>query len=482
MNVKEYNQHQSLMFPPHLRDFLPDDHQAVIINDIVETLDLKNFYQKLSTEGAQAYHPKMMVKILVYAYANRIFSSRKIQAALSESIAFIFLAAWQKPDFRTISDFRKNNLERFLEIFDQTVDICRRLGMVSLGHLAIDGSKFKANASDRRTYDQKRIDSAIEQLVKQAEQADAQEDQLLGPDNAGDQIPAQIRRQKDRLKKLQSIKKQLQDSGKEKINATDPDAVFMKTGSGIRTCYNAQIAVDEKHQIIVAARVTDQPADTELLLPMVAQAEKAIGPIDKLSADSGYSSGENLQQLAEKGIDAHIPDANYQGNQRGKQDAPGESFFSKSCFQRDELNDCFICPAGKTLRFSHLVTTKGQKHSRMYRCRDFKTCTLKSRCTKARNGRSIIINAYDDQFRAMRSKLDSPYGKRLYAKRQGIVEPVFGHIKEAIGFGKFLLRGLEKADGEFAIVCIVHNLRKIANALRPKRPLCKLQVAAGTIY
>jgi len=231
MNVKEYNQQQSLLFPPHLRDFLPDDHQAVIINDIVETLDLKNFYQKLSSEGAQAYHPKMMIKILVYAYANRIFSSRRIQAALSESIAFIFLAAWQKPDFRTISDFRKNNLERFLEIFDQTVDICRRLGLVSLGHLAIDGSKFKANASDKCTYGQQHIDSAIEQLVRQAEQTDAQEDQLLGPDNVGDQIPAQVRRQKDRLKKLQSIKKQLQDSGKKKINTGQRGGCYADGGN-----------------------------------------------------------------------------------------------------------------------------------------------------------------------------------------------------------------------------------------------------------
>jgi len=345
MNVKEYNQDQGLLFPPHLRQLLSDDHPAVIVNDVVETLDLSCLYQKISPEGNPAYHPKMMLKILIYAYSNGIFSARDIHRALHESIAFIYLSAWQKPDFRTISDFRKNNLERFSEIFDQTVDICRRLGMVSLGHLSIDGSKFKANASDRRTYDQKRVDSAIEQLVKQAEQIDAQEDQLLGPDNADDQIPAQIRRQKDRLKKLQQIQKQLHDSGKEKINATDPDAVFMKTGSGVKTCYNAQIAVDEQHQVIVAARVTDQPGDTELLLPMVAQAEKAIGPIDKLSADSGYSSGENLQQLAAKGIDAYIPDSNYQGNRRGKQDAPGEPFFSKSCFQRDELNDCFICPA-----------------------------------------------------------------------------------------------------------------------------------------
>jgi transposase len=466
MNVREYNQHQNLMFPPHLRDFLPDDHQAVIINDVVETLDLTCFYQKLSKEGNQAYHPKMMIKILVYAYANRMFSSRKIQAALNESIAFIFLAAWQRPDFRTISDFRKNNLEEFLGVFGQTVDICKRLGMLSLGHLAIDGSKFKANASDKRTYDRERIEAELERLVGEAEETDAREDRLFGPDNADDCIPDQIRRQKDRIEKLRQIKRQLQDSGKEKINATDEDAVFMKTGSGIKTCYNGQIAVDEKHQVIVACRVTSQASDTDQLLPMVDQAEKAAGPIDKLSADSGYSSGENLEQIAARGIDAYIPDANYQGRQRGRQDAPGEPFFSRSCFKRDELRDCFICPAGKELRFSHFVKAKGGKHSRMYRCRDFKSCSLKKCCTKARNGRSIILNAYDDQFRAMRSKLDSPYGRSLYARRKSIVEPVFGHIKETMGFFRFILRGLDKVNGEFAIVSIAHNLRKIINVLK----------------
>ncbi len=474
MNVREYNQDQNLMFPPHILDFLPDDHQAVIINDVVESLDLNCFYKKLSSEGRRAYHPKMMIKILVYAYANQIFSSRKIQAALSESIAFIYLAAWQRPDFRTISDFRKNNLAEFLDIFGQTVDICRRLGMVSLGHLAIDGSKFKANTSDKRTYDQEKLEKAIERLVEQAEQIDAKEDQLYGPDSADDQIPDKVRQQKDRLKKLQQIKKQLQDSGKEKINATDPDAVFMKTRDGIKTCYNGQLAVDEKHQIIVAAQVTDQASDTEQLLPMVEHAEKAIGSVDKLSADSGYSSGENLQQVADKGIDAYIPDANYQGSQRGKQDTPGDEYFSRSCFKRDEQRDCFICPAGKDLYFSHFVKTKGKKRSRMYRCRDFKTCSLKSRCTKARNGRNIILNAYDDQFRAMRNKLDSAYGKRLYAKRKCIVEPVFGHIKEIMGFSRFLLRGLDKVNGEFFIVCIAHNLRKIVNAFKPKGPLINL--------
>ena len=156
MNVKDYDQNQNLLFPPHLRDFIPNDHEAVVINDIIETMDLNCFYKKLSKEGSQAYHPKMMFKILAYAYANGIFSSRKIHKALHESVAFIYLAAWQKPDFRTINDFRKNNLTEFHMLLNQLIHMCDRLGMISLGHLAVDGSKFKANASDRKTYDKKR--------------------------------------------------------------------------------------------------------------------------------------------------------------------------------------------------------------------------------------------------------------------------------------------------------------------------------------
>jgi transposase len=189
MNVRDYNQDQGILFPPHLREFLPDVHQAVVINDVVETLDLSCLYQKVSPEGNPAYHPKMMLKILIYGYANGIFSSRRLQKALGESIAFIYLAAWQKPDFRTISDFRKNNLAELQDLFGQVVDMCTRLGMVSLGHIAIDGSKFKANASDKRTYDKKRISKAIDKLLKQADKEDSREDRLFGSGSGGDEIP-----------------------------------------------------------------------------------------------------------------------------------------------------------------------------------------------------------------------------------------------------------------------------------------------------
>lgn len=479
MNVKDYNQHQRLLFPPHLTDFLPDNHQAMIINDVVESLDFTNLYRKLSSEGNPAYHPKMMIKVLVYAYANGIFSSRKIQAALLESIAFIFLSGWQKPDFRTISDFRKNNLGEFKALFNQVVDICKQLGMVSLGHIAIDGSKFKANASDKRTYDKERVTKAIDKLLEQAEQVDCWEDQLFGADNTDRQVPEQIQQREKRLKKLQQIKDQLAQSDKQKINASDSDAVFMKTSNGLKTSYNGQVAAEQSHSVIVAADVTSDPSDTEHLIPMVEQVENSCGGLETVSADSGYSSGENLQAMVDKRIDAYIPDANHQGSHRGKQDAPAEGLFPRTCFQRDELQDCFICPAGQKLTFSHLQKVKNKKPLRLYRCQSFKDCPLRQRCTKSRSGRSITLNAHADQFKAMRTKLDSAYGKRIYAKRRSIVEPVFGHIKEVLGFSKFHLRGLPKVRGEFLLVCIAHNMRKIINALRAPDILSRRQRLAG---
>ena len=460
------------MFPPHLRDLIPDEHLAVILNDVVETIDLSCLYNKVPLEGNPSYHPKMMLKVLLYAYSNGIFSSRKIQQALHDSVAFMYLAAMQKPDFRTINEFRTKNRTELEDLCQQVVDICKGLGMVSLGHIAIDGSKFKANASDRCTYDQKRIDKEINRLFDQSDKVDRQEDQLLGSDSDGQEVPARIRKQKQRLKQLDKIKQQLEQSGKGKINETDPDAVFMKARKGITTSYNAQIAVDETHQIIVAADVSNDPDDNDQLIPMVEKTQAAVGKIDKLSADSGYSSGENLHKVAAKQIDAYIPDANYQGMKRNKQEAPAENYLPRSRFIRDEEKDCFICPAGNVLPFWRIQKGKNNESLRMYRCQSAPQCPLRDQCTKSLNGRSITINAYEKELSVMRSKLDSVYGKRIYAKRQAIAEPVFGHIKQVIGFFKFSLRGLKKVRGEFLLVCIAHNIRKIANALKPVKGLC----------
>ena len=462
MGIRAYSQNQPLLFPPNIRQLLPDDHPAVIISDIVDKMDLSILTKKISDEGRSAYHPRMMLKILIYAYSIGIFSSRKIHQALRESIAFIFLAAWQKPDFRTISDFRKNNLPQLKTLFALVLEYCSRMEMISLGHISIDGTKIKANAADRRTFSKERVEKKIKELLEQANQADSDEDSLLGSDKTGDEVPEPIQKQSDRLKILQEIKEEVEQSQKSSINTTDHDAGFMKTTQGITTAFNAQIAVDEKNQVIVAADVTTDPADVAQLIPMVEQVESNVGKPEILTADAGYSSGENLKSIETKEIDGYIPDPEFQGNKRRP---IKQEFFHRSKFARDETEDCFICPAGQRLPFSYHQKTKNGQALRIYRC-NASECPMKDQCTKSSQGRTISLSPYARQLKDMREKLQSEAGKRVYKKRQVIVEPVFATLKRVMGFSRFLLRGINKVRGEFTLLCIAHNMRKMVGAIR----------------
>ncbi len=457
-NLRAYCQNQSLLFPANLLDFIKDDDLCMVVDDVVNNLDLSCLYVNVASEGNMAYHPKMMLKVLFYAYASGIFSSRNIAKALGENVAFIYLAAWQRPDFRTINNFRKNNLEQIEDLFVQIVHLCQQLKMVKLGHICIDSSKFKANAADRKTYDRKRIEREMKRILDKAEKQDQQEDSLYGCDKTGDELPQQIRDRQQRIEKLKQIQKQLDQEGKKKVNATDADAVFMKTTGGIKTAYNAQASVDEDVQVIVAADVTNEPNDKEQLVPMIEQTEQNTDAgIDTLSADCGYSTARNLEKLESLNIDAYIPDDTYQSRSRGKQ----VSAFDKDNFIYDQTTDVFSCPEGKMVKFWHTRRYENGDY-RVYRCVECSSCQHFGQCTKSKTGRSIWRRLVDENIKAMRSKLDSESGKAIYARRKHIVEPVFGHIKAVLGFTGFNLRGLKKVKAEFKIVAIAHNLKKIS--------------------
>jgi len=450
-NVRPYNQNQMQLFPPNVRSLIASDHLCIVVNDVLNTLDLSCLYKKVSSEGNPPYHPAMMVKILFYAYAKGIFSSRKIADAVKENVGFIFLAAWQKPDFRIISDFRKNNLKELGLLFAQIVLLCRQLGMVKLGHVSIDGTKIKANASDAKTYDSRRIEREIARWLEQAEDADQQEDEHFCKDKTGDDIREDIHNQKQRIKRLKELQKKLEQSDSEKVNMTDPDAVFMKTKAGIKTAYNAQTVVDANHQVIVAA-------DVEQLLPMIEQAEEILSEsINECSADAGYSSGENLKALEHRKTDAYIPDREYQAQQRGK--PVGD--FHKDSFVYDEHRDCCICVEGEELHFSHLQKRDNKEPLRIYRGQNCHACQFVGICTNSKTGRSISRHPYEKELRQMRQKLDSEAGSAIYGQRKYMLEPPFGHIKSIMGFTSFSLRGAPKAKSEFKLVSIAHNLRKV---------------------
>ena len=385
----------------------------------------------------------MMVALLLYSYCRGIFSSRKIMQACQERLTFRVIAGDDIPNFRTISDFRKLHIKELQQLFVQVLQLCQEAGLVKLGHIALDGTKIKANASrhkamsyGRMLKEEASLKEEIKQLLEKSEAIDQQEDDKYGPDRRGDELPEELAHRESRLKRIQEAKKVLEAKAKttaqeaqkqceqedsksgnkpqrgrkrkavsevpaynKQYNFTDPESGIMKANNkGWNQCGNAQAAVDSANQIIVACDVTGQSNDKQQFEPMLEQAQDNVGQDKKIkaaSADSGYYSETNVKFAEDKEIDAYI------------------------ATKRTKHND----PVPKVARG-----------------RPPKDLTVQEK---------------------MARKLCTKKGRETYSKRKSIVEPVFGQIKGARGFVQFSLRGLEKMRGEWAIVCLTHNLLKL---------------------
>jgi transposase len=419
---RPYVPEQDLLLPPSLRDWLPDDHLAYFVSDLIDQLDLSAITAVYEDEerGFPPYHPVMLTKVLVYAYCVGVFSSRRIQRRLTEDVAFRLLAAGNQPDFRTIADFRKTHLAALNGLFEQVLRLAREAGAPRVGRVAIDGSKVKANASkhqamsyDRMRDKQRQLREEVTQLLAQAETADAADDAEYGADRRGDELPAELQRRESRRQRIREAKRALEaraneeataadeptDSAKPKpkaqYNFTDPESRIMKGPEGFVQAYNAQIAVDEL-QLIVGQLVTQDTNDKRQLMPMITTiAQQAGDTPSQVLADAGYCSEANMTAIAETTIDAYISTRKQKHGER-----PGP------------------CPRGPLPQ----------------------TATLVDR---------------------MARKLHTQVGAAVYAARKGIVEPVFGQIKQARGFRQFLLRGFDKVQAEWSLVCTTHNILKL---------------------
>lgn len=467
-----YQQDQQFLLPPSIDELLPEDHLARVLNEIAESLDLGQVKEKYADFGRPAYHPKMLVKILFYGYAAGIRSSRKIAKALETDIAFMWLSAMNRPDFRTISDFRKNNRGAVENLFSQIVATCVSSGMATVGKIAIDGTKIKASASKAsiRNEDQlsrmlDSIDQKINEMLEEAEEADREEDRLYG-DKRGDELPEEL---KDEQKRRVKIKEALQridkernrDGSKKKISLTDTSSSQMRTTSGIRPAYNAQ-AVSSEEGYILAAEVSNQVSDNNWLKPMAEKTRNISGiRPHTILADAGYYSRETLNYIEEESLDAYIPILqNIDKNKaRGRSKNNKYDYFQKEEFTYKRENDLYICPAGKPLSF-YKIDKKKTKTLRRYKCRE-KACQSAYLCTHSKNGRTIDRLEHEDLYIKMREKMKGEEAKAIYRKRQAMVEPIFSIIKGPLGFDKFSLRGLEKAKAEWLLACSAFNIFKI---------------------
>lgn len=489
-NYRAWTATQSYLMPPSPAEWLPQGHLAYFMLDLVETLDLAEIERAVQAKdwrGERPYPPRLMVALLLYGYSIGIVSSRRLARATYEDVAFRVIAGESHPSFTTINQFRLDHLGAFRCLFAEVLRLCRRAGLVSLGHVAIDGSKIKANASKRKamSYDrmqqsEARIEQEVDELLARAAQADADEDAEYGVGQMPQDVPAELHRREDRLARIRELRAELEqeaaqaradelranaagmrdkaadpavpppqraaaatraanqeaqadtldgdtlddddDDGeapppttdndlphhhvpttkegkpapKAQRNFTDADSRIMIHDGAFVQAYNAQIAVDELHQIILAEALTNQAPDAEHLIPILHRTVTNCDAVpDVVTADAGYFSEANIRA------------------------------------------------------------------SEHYGCDPFIAVDRQRRSADAEPVRQLSLNPMR---KYMRAKLETPTGKQIYARRKWTVEPVFGQIKEARRFRRFSLRGRAKAAAEWTFVCLTHNLLKLFRA------------------
>ena len=433
-----YNLDQQYLLPPNPREWLPAGHLVFFVSDVVDCLDLSAImaqYQKDELRGRPGYDPTMLLKLLIYGYAQGKTSSRKLERATYEEVPYRVLSGNQHPDHDSIAAFRKRHLSALAGLFTQVLRLCQESGLVKLGHVALDGSKIKANASKHKAMSYARLlrseqelRKEVERLLTDAERTDREEDRIYG-DARGDELPDELAFRESRLKKIREAKVALEEEARdqaerearrqeertrererkeaaqghrfgghppripdpakavpkptEQKNFTDPESCIMKDGAtgGFIQAYNAQVAVDEHSRVIVACTLSAQPNDTLAFLPLLAETHSQCGRLpERVSADTGFYSHPNVREAESRG------------------------------------SQCYVPPP---------------RHST------------------------------DPTAEEMREKLKTPEGADLYRQRKAVVEPVFGQIKQIRGFRQFSFRGREAVGDEWQLVCLTHNLLKL---------------------
>lgn len=467
------------LFPANVFELLPEDHDCFLFRELLQQLDTKEIEAQYSPNGQRAYHPRKIISILIYGYSHGVFSSRELEQRCNQDLSFMYMAERNCPNFRVLSDFRKQFHAEFKSLFKQTVLLAQKLGLVRLGHVSLDGSKFKANTSKHKALSYGRLKASekiltakVADLMKKAERADDLENEVYKSETGFD-IPEDLRFHKDRLKKIKAAKKALEQreheensekliDDKKQISFADTDAKIMGKKGDFDYRYNAQICVDDKHQIIVEQHVNSNANDTNEVKESLQGLEEATGSLpEKMSLDNGYWSGENFEELESKDIDAYIA----AGRSEKEQDGELPNSFKKINFTYVEEDDYFLCPARQVLPLIKIRKDGGKVYTANYdicsNCQYYTKCVI----AKRKVGRSITSTQYDKKLSAMRAKMKKKSSKAVYARRKVIVEPVFGQIKNG-GFRGFGLRGIAKVKGEFALTCMAFNTKKIVKACR----------------
>jgi len=504
---KGYSQNQAFLLPPSLEDLIPKGHLVRVVNSIIDKLDISGIVSKYPGGGASAFHPRMMLKVIVYAYLEGVYSSRKIAKALRESVVYMWLAGMQKPDFRTINNFRGKRLKKEIkEIFKQVVIVAMEIGLVEFEKLFIDGTKMEANANKHKMVWRKnvernkaKLEEKIEEVFEEIERINEEEDKIYGNNDlpeVGEGKSIDSEEYKEKIKegtekinkklsiKKQSLKKKLKELERRKkkyeeadevmgnrnsYSKTDKDASAMKMKNGeIRPGYNYIIGTE--NQIIINYEIEQNASDGSCFINFMEGIEELYKRRpEKVHGDGAFGNEENYDYCEGKEIKAYLKYSTFH-LERGKKFK--ENIFKKENFAYDEAEDVYICPNERKLIFNEekeSYTSTGYKQKiKVYVSEDCSGCMYKEECTKGEK-RSISINENYDRYKEKaRELLYSEEGKQMRKQRGWNVETPFGDIKHNRKFRRFLLRGKVKVKIEAGLLAIGYNIRKIGSYILDK--------------
>jgi transposase len=460
---------QSIMFPDYLDDYVGGDNPVRFLDAFVETQDLGDLgFERAEAKdmGRPGYHPGVLLRLYLYGYLNGIRSSRKLERETHRNVELMWLIEMLTPDFKTIADFRKDNLEPIKKACRQFFQLCKQMGLFSGELVAVDGSKFKADNSRDRNFTKKKLekliklaDQRIEEYLTQLDAGDQQDAESEATRPTAEELRGKIEKVIKRKEQHKARQKKLEQSGETQISETDGDARLMKTREGSAVCYNVQMAVDSLNKLIVTTDVTNAVNDSQQLASIAGQAKEELG-VEKLEAvaDLGYYDCGEVSECEAQGIAVYMDKPPQKDN---------KGLFTKEDFSYNAEKDVYQCPAGEDLEYRRESMERGRQ-IRYYETRRCGSCQLKSKCTTGKQ-RRIKRLAGEEAVERMTARVRA--GPDKLRLRKELVEHPFGTIKRSMGHGYFLMRGKAKVGTEMALTAMTYNLKRAINIVGVKKML-----------
>ncbi len=456
---------QSIMFPDLVDEYVSGDNAVRFIDAYVDNLNLfelgfTHSIPKLT--GRPSYAPSDLLKLYIYGYLKKTRSSRQLAQLTQLNVEVFWLLKKLQPDFRTISDFRKENTDGLKRVCKEFTLLCKKLNLFGGELIAIDGSKFSAVNHNSKTVSKKEISKMIQQIDKNIEEhfSDIEKQDAIEQSveqTSTEELQEAISKLKKHRENLSKLHTSLEESGETQIARTDPDCRKMRTGNqGIDMSYNVQIAVDSKHKLIVAHDVTSDTNDLNQLVPMAKQSKETL-ELDELdvTADKGYFKEEQIAECESNKIKCYIPEPQKSHNKL-------KGMFTNKDFIYDQTNDLYVCPANENLVLTSTVT-KHDKQTGIYITKACKKCKLFSKCTTSKDGRKIYRSEYKDIIETMQKRMNE--NPSIASQRKSIVEHPFGTLKHTMRHGYFLLRGKTKVAAEISMSVLVYNMNRVMNII-----------------